>query len=161
MPATDAASIWASGRIQWQIPPIAKVALTGVVPPWATGKDVIVALCGLFNNDDLLDHAMESKGTEETMRSLPVDGRLAIANMAAEWSALKGLILIDSALQCWLLVEATALAMLMDSGDVTLAQAARFAHSRIDELLHDPLTAEPGAVYTKSPYPTCRGSRHS
>lgn len=53
---TDAASIWATGRTWWQIPPIARVTLTGIMPPGVTGKDVIVALCGLFNNDDVLNH---------------------------------------------------------------------------------------------------------
>lgn len=39
------------------------------------------ALCGLFNNDEVLNHAIEFTGTEETMKSLAVDDRLAIANM--------------------------------------------------------------------------------
>ena len=46
-----------------------------------TGKDVIVALCGLFNNDEVLNHAIEFTGSEQTMRSIPVDDRLTIANM--------------------------------------------------------------------------------
>lgn len=53
-----------------------------------TGKDVIVALCGLFNNDEVLNHAIEFTGSEETMRSLPVDSRLTIANMTTELGAL-------------------------------------------------------------------------
>jgi aconitase A len=80
---TDAASIWATGRTWWQIPPIAKVTLTGVLPKGVTGKDVIVALCGLFNNDDVLNHAIEFTGSEQTMRSLPIDDRLAIANVSS------------------------------------------------------------------------------
>jgi homoaconitate hydratase len=80
---TDAASIWATGRTWWQIPPIAKVTLMGVLPKGVTGKDVIVALCGLFNNDDVLNHAIEFTGSEQTMRSLPIDDRLAIANVSS------------------------------------------------------------------------------
>jgi len=68
-------------RFRWQIPPIAKVTFTGILPPGVTGKDVIVALCGLFNNDEVLNHAIEFTGSEQTMRSIPVDDRLTIANM--------------------------------------------------------------------------------
>ena len=82
---TDAASIWATGRTWWQIPAIAKVTFTGALPRGVTGKDVIVALCGLFSNDEVLNHAIEFTGSEETMRSLPVDARLTIANMTTEW----------------------------------------------------------------------------
>ena len=89
---TDAASIWATGRTWWQIPPIAKVTFTGTLPQGVTGKDVIVALCGLFSKDEVLNHAIEFTGSEETMRSLPIDDRLAIANMTTEWGALTGLV---------------------------------------------------------------------
>ena len=69
---TDAASIWATGRTWWQVPPIAKVTFTGILPTGVTGKDVIVAICGLFINDEVLKHAIEFTGSEDTMRSLPV-----------------------------------------------------------------------------------------
>src|SRR5271156_2700047 len=81
---TDAASIWATGRTWWQVPPVAKVTFTGVLPKGVTGKDVIVALCGLFDKDDVLNHAIEFTGSEETLKSLQVDDRLTIANMTTE-----------------------------------------------------------------------------
>lgn len=87
---TDAASIYATGRTWWQVPPIAKITLTGVLPPGVTGKDVIVALCGLFNQDEVLNHAIEFTGSEQTMASIPIDDRLTIANMTTEWGALSG-----------------------------------------------------------------------
>lgn len=64
-----------------------------------TGKDVIVALSGLFNNDEVLNHAIEFAGSAETMNSLPVDARLTISNMTTEWSALSGLFPIDDVLK--------------------------------------------------------------
>lgn len=87
---TDACSIWGTGQTWWQVPPIAKVTFTGVLPKGTTGKDVIIALCGLFNQDQVLNHAIEFTGSEETMRSLPVDDRLAISNMTTEFGALAG-----------------------------------------------------------------------
>ena len=69
------------------------------MPKGVTGKDVIVALSGLFNNDEVLNHAIEFVGSEETMRSLPVDARLTVANMTTEWGALSGLFPIDWTLE--------------------------------------------------------------
>lgn len=88
---TDAAGIWATGKSWFQIPPVAKVNLTGTLPPGVSGKDVIVALCGLFNSD-VLNHAVEFAGSEETMASISVDNRLTISNMSTEWSALSAMV---------------------------------------------------------------------
>ncbi|PMD42918.1 homoaconitase [Hyaloscypha variabilis F] len=145
MVRTDAASIWATGKTWWQIPPIAKVTLTGVLPKGVTGKDVIVALCGLFNNDEVLNHAIEFTGSEQTMRTLPIDDRLAIANMTTEWGALTGLFPIDGMLQAWMRAKATT-AALFDGKDT------RFTHSRIDDLIQNQLVADKGATYAKSLY---------
>ena len=87
---SDALSVWATGRTWWQIPPITQVTFTGTLPQGVTGKDVIVALCGLFSKDEVLNHAIEFTGSERTMQSLPIDDRLAIANTTTEWGALTG-----------------------------------------------------------------------
>lgn len=148
MVRTDAASIWATGRTWWQIPPIAKVTLTGVLPIGVTGKDVIVALAGLFNNDEVLNHAIEFSGSEQTLKSLPVDDRLTIANMTTEWGALSGLFPIDSVLEKWLRARAT-LAALFPSKD---GSEPRFTHEKIDDLVQNQLVADKGATYAKSLY---------
>lgn len=96
---TDAASIWATGQTWWQIPPVAKVELKGRLPKGVTGKDVIVALCGAFNNDEVLNHAIEFVG--DHIDELPVDYRLTIANMTTEWGALSGLFPVDETLINW------------------------------------------------------------
>lgn len=53
-----------------------------MLPQGVTGKDVIIALCGILSNDEVLNHAIEFTGSEDTMRSLPVDARLTIANVS-------------------------------------------------------------------------------
>ncbi|KAL6814968.1 hypothetical protein J3E69DRAFT_346401 [Trichoderma sp. SZMC 28015] len=145
---TDAASILATGRTWWQIPPIAKVTLLGVLPPGVTAKDVIVALCGLVNDDSVLNHAIEFVGSEETMRSLSIDERITIANMTTEWGALSGLFPIDDVLINWLRAKATTSAMLNSEPDAN----ARFTHDRIAQLSENRLTADPGATYAKFLY---------
>ncbi|MCX7875730.1 MAG: homoaconitase [Melioribacteraceae bacterium] len=97
---TDAASIWATGKTWWQIPPIAKVTLTGKLRDGVYGKDVIIALCGYFNNDEVLNHAIEFTGDGVT--TLSIDERLTIANMTTEWGALAGLFPIDEITLNWL-----------------------------------------------------------
>lgn len=96
---TDAASVWATGQTWWQVPPVAKVELQGKLPAGASGKDVIVALCGIFNNDEVLNHAIEFVG--DGLEHLSVDERLTIANMTTEWGALSGLFPVDNVLINW------------------------------------------------------------
>jgi len=149
---TGAADIWATGSTWFKVPPIAKVTFTGVLPKGATGKDVIVALCGLFNNDEVLNHAIEFTGSEETMRSLPIDDRLAIANMTTEWGALSGLFPIDALLQGWLRFKATEAAM-FKAGELAQGTTVhRFDHKKLDKLFKGNLKADKGARYAKGLY---------
>ncbi|KAK5655327.1 hypothetical protein OQA88_5894 [Cercophora sp. LCS_1] len=143
---TDAASIWATGLTWWQVPPVAKVTLTGVLPPGVTGKDVIVALCGLFNKDDVLNHCIEFTGSEQTLASIPIDDRLTIANMTTEWGALSGLFPVDDMLVSWYRAKATTAAMYGSPSK------ERINHQRVDELDQSRLVADPGATYAKELY---------
>lgn len=97
---TDAASIWATGKTWWQVPPTVQVVLTGKLLQGVTGKDVIITLCGLFNHDEVLNHAIEFSG--DGVKSLSIDQRLAIANMTTEWGALTGVFPIDDITLDWL-----------------------------------------------------------
>ncbi len=97
---TDAASIWATGQTWWQVPPIARVNLIGQLQPGVVGKDIIIALCGLFNNDEVLNHAVEFTG--EGVVRLSMDQRMSIANMTTEWGALAGVFPFDEVLREYL-----------------------------------------------------------
>ena len=123
-----------------------------MLPKGVTGKDVIVALCGLFNNDEVLNHAIEFTGSEETLQSLAIDDRLAIANMTTEWGALSGLFPIDRVLQGWLRYKATEAALFQsaDSGEASIFK--RFSHARIEELFSSSqaFSADRGATYAKT-----------
>ena len=65
---TDAASIWATGVTWWQVPPVARCTFKGKLQPGVVGKDVIIALCGLFNNDEVLNMAVEFVGDADAMK---------------------------------------------------------------------------------------------
>jgi homoaconitate hydratase len=96
---TDAAAIWATTRTWWQIPPIAKVELRGKLQPGVTGKDIIIALCGFFNHDEVLNHAIEFIG--DGVKELAIEQRLTIANMTTEWGAMAGVFPIDEVTIKW------------------------------------------------------------
>ena len=85
---TDAAAIWATGTFWWQIPRSVQVVLSGELPKGASGKDVILALCGLYNQGEVLNAAVEFVGPG--VATLSMDERLAVSNMTTEWGALVG-----------------------------------------------------------------------
>ena len=97
---TDAAAIWATGRTWWQVPPVARVTLTGALRPGVTGKDVILTLCSVYAQDQVLNHAVEFCGPG--IADLDVEQRLTIANMTTEWGALAGVFPVDQVLVDWL-----------------------------------------------------------
>lgn len=85
---TDAAAVWATGEFWWQVPRTIQVELKGQLQPGVTGKDVIIALCGLYNKEEVLNAAIEFTGPG--VASLSMDARFSIANMTTEWGALVG-----------------------------------------------------------------------
>jgi len=92
---TDAAAIWATGEFWWQVPRTVQVVLEGQLAPGATGKDVIVTLCGLYNQEEVLNAAVEFVGPG--VASLSMDARLSIVNMSTEWGTLVGWFPVDGA----------------------------------------------------------------
>lgn len=148
---TDAAAIWATGRTWWQVPPIAKVELKGNLRHGVTGKDVIIALCGYFNKDEVLNHAIEFVG--DGIRFLTIDERLAIANMTTEWGALAGVFPIDLATILWLrrresFIEHRGLEGVFSDADGK-GQHPRIYHNRIVDLEHNIPQADKDAFYSK------------
>lgn len=138
---TDAAALWATGQTWWQVPPVARVELTGKLQPGVTGKDVIVTLCGLFNEDQVLNHAVEFTG--DAIRHLPLNDRLTIANMTTEWGALAGLFPVDRETITWLRRREEFVSRR------DRREHPRLNRERIDELERSPLTADPGARYAR------------
>ena len=140
---TDAATLWATGRTWWQVPPIAKVELKEKLQPGVTGKDVIIALCGYFNKDEVLNHVIEFVG--DGVHHLTIEERLAIANMTTEWGALAGVFPIDELTIKWLrqrsdYISKRGLEGVFSDADGNVRMDAfgrthpRMNHKRIDEL---------------------------
>jgi len=148
---TDAAAIWATTRTWWQVPPVAKVELTGKLRPGVTGKDVIIALCGVFNKDEVLNHALEFCGNG--VSALSIDQRLTIANMTTEWGALVALFPIDEVALDWLKRRADFVAKRGPAGVPSDSDGngkhPRLNHERIEKLKKEIPSADPDAFYAR------------
>jgi homoaconitate hydratase len=133
---TDAAAIWCSGEFWWQIPRSVDVVLTGELRDGATGKDVIVTLCGLYNQGEVLNAAVEFGGPGVT--TLSIDERMAIANMTTEWGALVGWFPVDEVTVEYL---RTRKALLAATG------VERFSDAELASWSGDPPRPDPDASY--------------
>jgi homoaconitate hydratase len=133
---TDAAAIWATGRTWWKVPPIVKVVFNGKLREGVYGKDVIINLCGFFNNDEVLNHVIEFTGPG--VKNLSIDERLTIANMTTEWGALAGVFDIDEFTHQWI-----------KSQIEKRGENERMNHQRLEALMEIGLKADEDAYYAK------------
>ncbi|MCK5482928.1 MAG: homoaconitase [Gemmatimonadetes bacterium] len=134
---TDAAAIWATGEFWWQIPRTVKVLLEGDLPDGVTGKDVIITLCGLYNQGEVLNAAVEFHGSG--VAGLSMDERFTISNMTTEWGALVG----------WFPVNEVTVAYLRARRE-TLGQAGafdRFSEAELEDWAVDPPRPSSAARY--------------
>jgi len=133
---TDAAAIWATGEFWWQIPRSVQVVLEGKLPEGATGKDVIIALFGLYNRDEVLNAAVEFSGPG--VSSLSMDARFTISNMSTEWGPLVG----------WFPCDDVTVVYLEQVHHRLAAQGVeRFTSADIQKWRSNPPQPDPGAVY--------------
>jgi len=133
---TDAAAIWATREFWWQIPRSVQVVLEGKLPEGATGKDVIIALCGLYNRDEVLNAAVEFSGPG--VSSLSMDARFTISNMSTEWGPLV----------VWFPCDDVTVVYLEQVHHRLAAQGVeRFTSADIQKWRSNPPQPDPGAVY--------------
>tara|TARA_S200000501_G_scaffold379024_1_gene446668 strand:- start:55188 stop:57107 length:1920 start_codon:yes stop_codon:yes gene_type:complete len=98
---SDAACIWATGKMWWIVPQVISVQLKNKLKPGLSGKDIILALIAKIGTKEVLNCALEFSG--DGVEYLGIDERLAIANMSTEWGALTGLFPIDKKVIDWML----------------------------------------------------------
>lgn len=149
---TDAAGLWVIGETWWQIPPIVKVMLTGKPQQGVSGKDIALALCGLFNHDEVLNCALEFDG--DALRYISIEQRLTIANISTEWGALAGLFPVDDLTLAW---YEKRHAEIRERGLMGVAsdRDGKGGHPRINDatikaLRNDPLDPDADAFYSKT-----------
>ncbi len=92
--STDMAAGMATGKAWFKVPGAIKVVLTGSLPRWVSGKDVILHLIGKIGVDGALYKSLEFTG--DGVSSLNMDDRFTIANMAIEAGAKNGIFPVDA-----------------------------------------------------------------
>lgn len=91
--STDMGAAMATGDTWFKVPSTIKVELTGSLPKWVCGKDVILTLIGMIGVDGARYQALEFAG--EGVKSLTMTDRLTISNMAIEAGAKNGIFPVD------------------------------------------------------------------
>lgn len=91
--STDMAAGMATGKAWFKVPEAIKFNLTGKLSKHVSGKDVILHIIGMIGVDGALYRSMEFMG--EGLKSLSMDDRLCIANMAIEAGAKNGIFMVD------------------------------------------------------------------
>ena len=85
--STDMAAGMAMGKTWFRVPEAIRVELTGKMPKWVSGKDVILHLIGELGVDGATYQSLEFVGNG--IANLTMDDRFTIANMAIEAGAKK------------------------------------------------------------------------
>ena len=88
--STDLAVAIAAGKCWFKIPETIKFIYTGKLPAWIGGKDLILHTIGKIGVDGALYKVMEFTGS--VIRSLEMDDRFTMCNMAIEAGAKTGII---------------------------------------------------------------------
>ena len=91
--STDMAAAMATGKLWFKVPSAIKVVLEGEIKRPVSGKDLILHLIGMIGVSGALYKSLEFVG--EGVKSLTMDDRLSICNMAIEAGAKNGIFPVD------------------------------------------------------------------
>ena len=91
--STDLAAGMATGKAWFRVPSAIKFNLTGSLPKYVSGKDVILHIIGKIGVDGALYRSMEFAGDGVASRTM--DDRFTICNMAIEAGAKNGIFPVD------------------------------------------------------------------
>lgn len=91
--STDMAVGMATGKAWFKVPGAIKFNLTGKLPRFVSGKDVILHIIGMIGVDGALYKSMEFTG--DGIKNLSMDDRFTIANMAIEAGGKNGIFPVD------------------------------------------------------------------
>ncbi len=91
--STDMAAGMATGKAWFKVPGAIKFNLTGKLPKYVSGKDIILHIIGMIGVDGALYKSMEFVG--DGIANLSMDDRFTIANMAIEAGGKNGIFPVD------------------------------------------------------------------
>jgi len=91
--STEAAAVFATGKIWFRVPPTIKVNVKGKFKKYVTPKDLILNIIGKLSTDGATYKAAEFTGP--TIKDMSMAGRMTVCNMAVEMGAKNGIIAPD------------------------------------------------------------------
>jgi 3-isopropylmalate/(R)-2-methylmalate dehydratase large subunit len=137
MGSTDLAAAWVTGWTWLKVPESMKFTVTGTLPKWVGGKDIILHILGKIGVDGARYRSMEFDGP--AISALDLDGRLSLCNMAVEGGAKNGIIEADSLVEDYLKGRTKAPYEMHRSDD----GAAYVEQLEVDVSLMEPQVARP------------------
>jgi|YNPNPStandDraft_1061719.scaffolds.fasta_scaffold00595_19 3-isopropylmalate/(R)-2-methylmalate dehydratase large subunit len=91
--SSDVAGAWITGKVWLRVPESIKVVCEGQIGRWVTAKDLILWVIADLGTAGASYRVMEFCG--DAVRSLSMDGRFTLANMAVEAGAKAGIVEVD------------------------------------------------------------------
>ncbi|MGD0645136.1 MAG: homoaconitase large subunit [Candidatus Bathyarchaeia archaeon] len=88
--STEAAAVFATGKIWLKVPEAIKVNVTGQFQDYVTPKDLILSIIGRIGVDGATYKSVEFTGP--TIKNMSIAGRMTLCNMAVEMGAKNGII---------------------------------------------------------------------
>ena len=98
--STDMGAAMATGKTWFKVPSAIKVELTGKLPQYVTGKDVVLTLIGMIGVEGARYQSLEFAGPG--VAALSMTDRLTICNMAIEAGGKNGIFPVDDITRAYL-----------------------------------------------------------
>jgi 3-isopropylmalate/(R)-2-methylmalate dehydratase large subunit len=141
MGSSDVAVAFALGQTWFRVPETIRIEVKGKFMPGVSAKDLILHLIGKIGADGATYEALEFGG--KTIESMPVSGRLTIANMAVEAGAKLGVFPSDAVTEKYL----KDMGRPEDYRPITPDKGANYARViEIDASMLEPTVARPHTV---------------
>lgn len=97
---SETAAIWATGHLWLKVADSFKIVISGSFPSHVGAKDLILHIIGTLGADGADYRAVEFTGP--TVRSMSIDDRIVLCNMAIEMGAKAGIVEADDKTATWL-----------------------------------------------------------
>jgi len=148
---TDAAFTLGTGKTWLKVPPTMKFTFRGEIPPYLTAKDLILAVIGEIGVDGATYRSMYFAG--EGIRSLTLEDRMTLTNMAIEAGGKNGVCDVDEKTLAYVRKRSN-----IPTWDVPLeaSDAKYIAEYEWDLSTMEPMVAKPHSPDNKDTARNCR-----
>ncbi len=148
--STDMAAGMATGKVWLKVPSAIRFNLSGKLPKYVSGKDLILHIIGLVGVDGALYQSMEFGG--EGVHSLSMSDRFCISNMAIEAGAKNGIFPVDEQTLAYIAEHSSRNPVLYAAdGDAEYARVIDIDLSRVRQTVAFPHLPENARTFENMP----------